>query len=68
MSQGSVLGPLLFLLHINDLPRIFQGVNVVLYADDTNILVIDKEEEALQQKITLVMQQLELWFEKMILW
>jgi hypothetical protein len=33
-----------------------------LHADDTNILIVDKEEEALQHKITLVMQQLELWF------
>ena len=35
-----------------------------MYADDTNIFVVDKEEEALQQKITLVIQQLELWFGK----
>ena len=35
-----------------------------MYADDTNILIVDKEEEALQHKITLVMQQLELWFWK----
>jgi hypothetical protein len=48
----------------NDLPRIFQGINFILYADDANIFVVDREEEALQQKITLVMQQLELWFEK----
>ena len=32
-----------------------------MYADDTNILV-DTQEEALQHKITFVMQQLELWF------
>jgi hypothetical protein len=35
-------------------------MNFVLYADDTNILV-DKDEMALQHKITLVMRQLELW-------
>ena len=57
VPQGSVLGSLLFLLYINNLPRIFQGVNV-LYADDTNML-IDKEKEALQHKMTSVMQQLE---------
>jgi hypothetical protein len=62
--QGSILGPLIFLLHINDLPLIFQAVNFVLYADNTNILVVDKEEALLQHKIEFVMQQLELWFHK----
>ena len=35
-----------------------------MYADDTNILVVDKEEAALQHKITLVMRQLEIWLSK----
>ena len=46
------------------MPLIFQGVNFVLYADDTNILVVDKEEEALLHKIAFVMQQLEICFHK----
>jgi hypothetical protein len=40
--QGSVLGLLLFLLHINDWALIFQGVNFVLYVEDINIFVVDK--------------------------
>jgi len=35
---------------------------LVLYADDTNVLVIDRNEEALQTKLALVMKQLEIWF------
>ena len=35
-----------------------------MHADDTNILVVDKEEKALQHKIALVMQQLEICFHR----
>jgi hypothetical protein len=39
---------------------------MVLYADDINILIVDKEEDKLKEKITCLMNRLGSWFIRMI--
>ena len=37
VSRGSILGPLLLIIYMNDLPSYVQDVNITMYADDTSI-------------------------------
>ena len=59
VPQGSVLGPLLFLLYINDLPSALQDCDMVLYADDTSIFCSGKQ---CAEKMQNSLDQASTWF------
>ena len=48
MRQGSVFGPLLFLLYVSDIQYSSDKSNFYLFADDTNILYADKGIKSLE--------------------
>ena len=51
VAQGSILGPLLFIIYMNFLPDVLQFCQVTLYADDTVLYLASKSAADLQRKI-----------------
>ena len=62
VPQGSVLGPLFFLLFINDLPKCCPGGKTRLFADDTTIFFHSNSIDDIKSTGKLIMTQLTNWF------
>ena len=55
-STGSILGPLMFLIFINDLPLVLENtiISMDLYADDTTVYVIQTNMQTLERKLIFI--------------
>ena len=61
IPQGSVLGPLLFLVYINDIKNACTDTNIELFADDANFFVEGDSEFELTDKVNKLLDKISLW-------
>ena len=68
VPQGSILGPLLFLLYINDLPNVFANTMLFLFADDTNLFISGQNSQELYEGANNDLNAISEWLQVNRLW
>ena len=61
VPQGSILGPLFFILYINDLPNASELVELLLFADDTSIFYSHSNPNTLESVLNNELKNIETW-------
>ena len=52
VPQGSILGPLLFLLHFNEMPSLLKHCKMIIYADDTVLFYNHKDQQKIEKVLS----------------
>ena len=61
VPQGTNLGPLLFLLYINDLPNCLEKTNANMFADDTSLSCDGSSSDEIEDKLNHDLEMIHIW-------
>ena len=67
VPQGSILGPLLFILLLNGITDVVDTAKVVIYGDDTVVYVADKVVKNTSSKLTKEMDTIAEWLDNALI-
>ena len=62
VPQGSILGPKLFILYVNDIANVSSLLRFVLFADDTNIFLSGDDAKEISNTLSIELDKLNSWF------
>ena len=62
VPQGSILGPLLFIIYLKDIAFSSKLFSFIIYADDTNLLASDENLTVLINSVNNELQKISSWF------
>ena len=63
VPQGSILGPALFILYVNDMCNVSSIVKSILFADDTNLFLVGDDLKEVCETMSFELDKLSRWFQ-----